>query len=143
MSKTYVPAQLRRVVAERTKNCCAYCLQPEVFAFCSHEIDHVIAEKHGGETVAGNLALACKLCNTYKGSDIASVDPESREIVRLYQPGRDRWSEHFRLEGAELVPLSAIARTTVWLLELNRAERLEERPFWLASRLLSWLEEVV
>ncbi len=140
MSRTYVSTQLRRVVAGRTHNCCAYCLQPELFALCSHEIDHVIAEKHGGETVEGNLALACKLCNTYKGSDIASIDPESGEIVRLYQPGRDRWSEHFQLEGSGLMPLTDLARTTVWLLDLNRSERQEERPLWFAAGLLDWLE---
>jgi hypothetical protein len=141
VSKTYVPVRLRRTVAERTGNCCAYCLQPEIFAFCPHEIDHIIAEKHGGETLEGNLTLACKLCNTFKGSDVASVDPETGEIVRLYQPGRDRWSDHFRLDGAEMVPLTAIARTTVWLLDVNRRERLEERSLWLVSGLVDWLNE--
>jgi hypothetical protein len=51
MSKTYVPAQLRRQVAENAQNCCEYCLQPELFSFCVHEIDHIIAEKHGGQTL--------------------------------------------------------------------------------------------
>jgi hypothetical protein len=139
VSKTYVPAQLRRRVAERTANCCVYCLQPEIFAFCSHEIDHIIAEKHGGKTLESNLTLACKLCNTFKGSDIASIDPETGEIVRLYQPGLDCWADHFRLEGAELIPLTAIARTTLRLLDLNRRERLEERSFGLASGLIDWL----
>jgi hypothetical protein len=130
MSKTYVSVQLRRTIADYTNNCCAYCLQPEVFAFCSHEIDHIIAEKHGGETVEGNLALACKLCNTFKGSDIASVDPEGQEIIRLYQPRIDRWQDHFQLANAELIPLTAIARTTIFLLRLNRGDRLEERRLW-------------
>lgn len=136
MSKTYISATLRRLVSDRAGNCCEYCLQPEVFAFCSHEIDHIIAEKHGGETVADNLALACKLCNTFKGSDIASVDPESQEIIRLYQPGRDRWQAQFRLEEGELVPLNAVARTTVKLLQINRSVRLQERLLWLASGLV-------
>lgn len=133
MSKTYISTQLRRLVVERSQGCCAYCLQPELFSFCAHEVDHVIAEKHGGRTVAENLTLACKLCNTLKGSDIASIDPETGEIVRLYQPGRDRWAEHFRLDGADLIPLTAIARTTIWLLQTNRDDRLQERPLWLAS----------
>jgi hypothetical protein len=31
----------------------------EEHAFFSYELDHIIAEKHGGETIAQNLALAC------------------------------------------------------------------------------------
>jgi HNH endonuclease len=44
-----------------------------------HEADHVIAEKHGGATSADNLAWACFYCNRFKGSDLASVDPTSRD----------------------------------------------------------------
>ena len=135
MSKTYISVQLRRAVIERAHDRCEYCLQPSALAFCSHEIDHVIAEKHGGATAEENLALACKLCNTFKGSDIASIDPESQEVVRLYQPRRDRWQDHFKIQQAEFTPLTPIARTTVWLLQLNRGDRLQERSLWLASKL--------
>lgn len=136
MSKTYIPAQLRRSVAERANSCCEYCLRPEVFSFNSHEIDHVIAEKHGGQTTIDNLAIACKICNTYKGSDIASIDSETDEITPLYNPRRDRWHEHFQLKNAELVPLTDRARTTIRLLQLNRSSYLEERILWLASGLV-------
>ena len=136
MSKSYVSAQLRRTVIERARSCCEYCLQPAAFAFCSHQIDHIIAEKHGGKTVDNNLALACKLCNTLKGSDLASIDPESQEIVRLYQPRHDRWQDHFQLKESELVPLTAIARTTIWLLHLNQDDRLRERLVWLTLQLV-------
>jgi 5-methylcytosine-specific restriction endonuclease McrA len=52
-------------------------LIPDVATFAPHEIDHIIAKKHGGRTEAENLALSCTLCNKYKGSDPASVDPET------------------------------------------------------------------
>jgi len=87
----------------------------------------VIAEKHGGKTDESNLALACTICNKYKGSDLASIDSISGKIVRLYQPRRDRWREHFQLEKGEIVPLTMIARVTVKLLQINRSERMEER----------------
>ena len=93
----------------------------------------MIAEKQGGKTVEKNLALACKLCNTFKGSDIASIDPEEKKIVRLYQPRRDRWQDNFQIAEGKLIPLTAIARTTVWLLNLNRSDRIKERPMWLLS----------
>ncbi len=127
MSKTRISAELRRLVYVRAQDCCEYCLVPEVICFASHEVDHVIAEKHRGETVEGNLALACKPCNKYKGSDLSSIDPGSGEIVRLYQPRRDVWSEHFRLEAGEVVAVSAIGRVTVQLLQMNRRARVQER----------------
>jgi len=88
MSKTYISNSLRRLVAERSHDCCEYCLQPEIFSFSPHEVDHVIAEKHNGKTVEDNLALACKLCNTFKGSDIASVDPETQITMPVYHSRR-------------------------------------------------------
>jgi hypothetical protein len=127
MSKSYIAAELRRLVSQRSQNCCEYCWISELSVLISHEVDHVIAEKHGGQTVEANLALACASCNKYKGSDIASVDPMSGEIVRLYQPRSDRWEEHFRFQKGEISPLTAIGRVTARLLQFNRAERIAIR----------------
>ncbi|MEM9244873.1 MAG: HNH endonuclease signature motif containing protein [Cyanobacteria bacterium P01_F01_bin.153] len=127
MSRTYIPAALRREVAERAAGCCEYCKIPEVLTFASHEVDHVIAEKHGGATVSENLALACVLCNQRKGSDIASVDPATGKIERLFNPRADRWGENFTLEEVQIAGRSAVGRTTVALLQLNGERRLAER----------------
>ncbi|MFB2892041.1 HNH endonuclease [Aerosakkonemataceae cyanobacterium BLCC-F50] len=127
MSKAYVSAALRRLVCNRANFACEYCLMPEVSVLVPHEIDHIIAEKHGGQTNENNLALACTICNKYKGSDLASIDPMNGEIVRLYNPRRDRWREHFKVEKGEIIPLTAIGRVTVKLLQINRPERVEER----------------
>ncbi|MEK0194876.1 HNH endonuclease signature motif containing protein [Microcoleus anatoxicus] len=110
MSKTYVSASLRRMVCDRANGYCEYCLIPETLALSSHQIDHIIAEKHSGETVESNLALFCSICNKNKGSDIASIDPETGEVVRLYNPRKDRWADHFQLqtESGTIEPLSAI-----------------------------------
>ncbi|MEH2231164.1 MAG: HNH endonuclease signature motif containing protein [Nostoc sp.] len=137
MSKTYIPVALRRQVYERAKACCEYCLIPDVATFAPHEIDHIIAEKHSGRTEAENLALSCTLCNKHKGSDLASVDPETRKIVPLYHPRQDIWHEHFRLSGAEFVPLSPIGRVTIGLLQLNRRDRVEERQLLLQAGIIA------
>ncbi|MEB3295673.1 MAG: HNH endonuclease [Synechococcales bacterium] len=127
MSKSYISATLRRQVYDRANACCEYCLMPEFAVLVSHEVDHVIAEKHGGQTELENLALACTSCNKHKGSDLASIDPLDGEIIRLFKPRHDRWDEHFRLSVGEIVPLTAIGRVTVRLLQLNRSERLTIR----------------
>jgi 5-methylcytosine-specific restriction endonuclease McrA len=89
MSKTYIPVALRRQVYERAKGCCEYCLIPDVATFVPYEIDHIIAEKHCGRTESENLALTCTQCNKHKGSDLASIDLETGEIVPLYHPRQD------------------------------------------------------
>lgn len=137
MSKTYISAALRRLVRDRARHACEYCLIPEVAVLVPHEVDHVVAEKHGGQTNENNLALACTICNKYKGSDLASIDPSNGEIVRLYQPHHDRWQNHFRLEEGEILPLTAIGRVTVRLLQMNRPERVKERKLLLQANVLS------
>jgi hypothetical protein len=59
MSETYISAELRRLVAARAEGLCEYCLIHEEDTFFGCEVDHIISEKHGGSTDAGNLAYAC------------------------------------------------------------------------------------
>lgn len=136
MSRTHVPAELRRTVRLRAHDCCEYCLIPESMTLAVHEIDHVIAEKHGGSTDAENLALACALCNGFKGSDLASIDPQDGAIVPLFNPRRERWAEHFQLENGRIEPLTPSGRATVRLLQLNHPHRIEERVLLAAAGLL-------
>ncbi|WP_414618901.1 HNH endonuclease [Calothrix sp. CCY 0018] len=127
MSKSYIASALRKLIYERAKHCCEYCFFPEVAALVSHEVDHIIAEKHGGLTQADNLALSCALCNKHKGSDLASIDPQTGNIAPLYNPRQDNWSDHFSVNQAEFAGITPIGRVTVKLLQLNRQDRLEER----------------
>lgn len=136
MSSTYIPISLRKLVYKRANGCCEYCLIPESAGLVSHEIDHIIAEKHSGLTEAENLALSCTLCNQHKGSDIASMHPETGEIVRLYHPRRDRWADHFLLNNGEFIALSAIALVTIRLLQLNRIDRIEERQLLIEAKVI-------
>ncbi len=95
MSKTYIPAILRRQVIEAANNCCEYCRVPQAVAFAAFHLDHIISEKQGGKTMYSNLALACRLCNLSKGSSIAAYHEYSEALTRLYNPRKDRWAAHF------------------------------------------------
>lgn len=128
MSTTYISAALRREVIERAKNCCEYCLMGSQDRAIDFAIDHIIAEKHAGTTSIDNLCLSCYWCNSYKGSDLSSVDWDyGGKIVPLYNPRQHSWTEHFKLNGTHIVQLSANARVTVFLLRLNALERIKER----------------
>ncbi|MBL7064007.1 MAG: HNH endonuclease, partial [Anaerolineae bacterium] len=127
MSPGTIPAALRRFVTERAGGRCEYCLVHQDVSPFTHEVDHLVARKHGGPTVSENLALACLLCNRRKGSDLTSIDLVSGEIVTLFNPRVQSWSDHFSLEGARIVGLTPAGRATVFLLALNAPVRLVER----------------
>lgn len=133
---THVPSALRRLVRERASGACEYCLAPEATALVSHEVDHVVALKHGGSTDADNLALSCALCNKHKGSDLASIDPDTGALTPLFHPRRQRWSEQFQIVDAMIVPRTSTGRATVRLLQLNHSDRLAVRTLLIAAELI-------
>ena len=49
-------ADLARHIRERAAGRCEYCRLPQKATSVPFEIDHVISRKHGGRTVASNLA---------------------------------------------------------------------------------------
>ena len=125
---------LQTLVRSRANGICEYCHFPEQFADTPFQLDHVIAEKHRGETTESNLAYACFYCNSYKGPNVAGVDPETREIVRLFNPRTDDWNYHFRWNGPILVGLTAVARTTIETLRMNHPDATSSRSALIAER---------
>ena len=118
----------RTLIHARALGLCEYCGLPEILAFVEDQIDHIVAIKHCGSSEPDNLALSCTLCNRYKGSDIASIDPETGKIEPLYNPRKQAWGRHFRfVSGGRIAGISRAGRATVRLLRLNRADRLRER----------------
>ena len=118
---------LSRLVWKRVKGRCEYCQMPQTADDAAFEIDHIIARKHHGPTVASNLCLSCYYCNSFKGSDLTSLDVVTRKITPLFNPRRHRWAKHFGWEGAYLVGRTAIGRVTVALLHINDEYRVELR----------------
>ncbi|MEI8022109.1 MAG: HNH endonuclease [Schlesneria sp.] len=127
MSVSHISVVLRRRIRERSHGLCEYCLLSEQDCFFTHEPDHIIAEKHGGETTSENLALACFDCNRFKGTDIASRDPKTKRLVPLFNPRIDVWDEHFKTRDGLILPLTPIGRATERLLKLNIPARVEVR----------------
>jgi hypothetical protein len=127
MSKGYVTASLRRLVAGRAAGLCEYCLIHESDGYYAYEVEHVLAEKHGGATNVENLAYACLACNRRKGTDVATVSSHSGLLVRLFNPRTDRWTDHFALAVGRIEPLTEIGEATVRILSFNEDERVAER----------------
>jgi 5-methylcytosine-specific restriction endonuclease McrA len=127
LSHELCPAALRRLVIQRAGGKCEYCLYPESASLFSFEMEHIIAEKHDGATEARNLALSCPCCNRFKGTDLGSIDPETRQLTPFFNPRIHDWSAHFCLESAQIVPQTAEGRVTAKILQFNDPERVLER----------------
>jgi HNH endonuclease len=120
-------AALTRLVWQRAKGRCEYCQMPQAADDATFEIDHIRSRKHHGPTVSNNLCLSCYYCNSFKGSDLTSIDKKTRKITPLFNPRRHKWATHFRWDGPYLTGRTAIGRVTVALLHINDEYRVELR----------------
>lgn len=118
---------LRKLVWQRAEGRCEYCQMPHDLEMLPFQIDHVIARKHHGPTSEENLALACELCNSHKGPNIAGIDPTTGETAGLFHPRNEAWKEHFQWDGANLKGSTPMARATIDVLAINMPLRVELR----------------
>ncbi len=128
-----IPAAWRRLVRARAKGRCEYCLLHEDDAVFPHAVDHIVARKHGGKTQPQNLAWACFVCNSLKGTDLASIDAATGRIEILFNPRRHKWGTHFRLNGAMIVARTTIGRVTERLLRFNLPRLVEMRELLISE----------
>jgi HNH endonuclease len=98
----YVSDKMRRFVAKRASYRCEYCRIYETDGFIKFQIEHIISIKHGGKTVLENLAYSCPICNSNKGTDLATI-LEDDSIVRIFHPRKDDWFDCFKVISNEIV----------------------------------------
>ena len=125
----YIPRAMRQAIADRAGHRCEYCRLPR--SPHKHQPDHILPLQHGGLTAAENLALACYYCNHNKGPNVGSFDIETGRLVPFFNPRAQVWTEHFRLDGAAIQPLTPEARVTARLFRFNDPERVTERETWI------------
>lgn len=133
MPRPKISARLRHLVLTRAHQCCEYCLLHQDDSPDTHQIDHIIALRHKGRTHRNNLACACAECNRNKGTDFGTIDPDTREVIFLFNPRTQRWRDHFALEGARIIGLTPTGQATIDLLYLNSDVRLLEREMLIAE----------
>jgi hypothetical protein len=99
-------ATTKKLVRQRAGDCCEYCHLPQdATPFITFHIEHVIAKQHTPDDDNLNdlkrLGIACDRCNLFKGPNLSSIDPNSGEIVNLFNPRTDNWNDHFAVLGAK------------------------------------------
>lgn len=132
MTESHIPLAIRRQVAERARYRCEYCQTQQKLTGIKLTVDHIIPESLGGQTELDNLCQACWDCNQIKGNRVEGIDPESGVRVRLFNPVKQVWRDHFRWKkgGLAIVGITSIGRATVDALKLNRFTLVEARGYW-------------
>jgi hypothetical protein len=132
MSRPRISSSLRRQIANDANDRCGYCLGEETFMGVSLTIDHLIPLALGGSNRRENLWLACRQCNELKHTWTHAEDPETGEIVALFNPRTQVWSQHFQMdEDAVIIALTPVGRATLQALQLNRTILVSARRRWL------------
>jgi hypothetical protein len=121
-------ATTRNLVRDRAAHCCEYCgISQSAIPYLTFAVDHIRARQHGGSDDPSNLALACGHCNAHKGPNLSGVDPDTDQIVPLFNPRQDARSEHFAMRGVSIIGLTPVGRATVAVLAMNSIDQLEAR----------------
>lgn len=112
---------LATAVPARAGFLCEYCRLPDSVEHVQFELEHIIPLQHDGPTTLSNLAYACQHCNRHKGPNLSGIDRESTRprVVRLFNPRRQRWADHFAWDGPLIVGRTSNGRATVSVLKMN------------------------
>jgi hypothetical protein len=124
-----IPAKIKREVRKFARNCCEYCRSQEPFSPSTFSIEHIIPLSDGGADEVENLALSCQECNNRKYTSVTAIDPLNGNLVRLFHPRQDRWSDHFAWneDFTLLLALTPTGRATAEKLQLNRTSLINLR----------------
>jgi hypothetical protein len=90
-------------------------------------VEHILPRSRGGQSSPENLAWACPGCNLYKSSRVDVPDPQTGQLVPLFNPRVDAWEAHFQWDGYHVVPLTPIGRATAAALDFNHPRRIRIR----------------
>lgn len=123
----------RERIAIQAQFRCGYCLTQERVSGVPLTVEPLIPRAKGGNECDENLWMSCRLCNEAKGIVIDAPDPETDDIVPLFNPRQHAWDDHFvwSQDGTQIIGTTPIGRATVVALTLNTAFRVRARALWV------------
>jgi 5-methylcytosine-specific restriction endonuclease McrA len=126
---------LREKIRLQAGDRCGYCLSLQKYVLRLLEIEHIIPKAKGGTDEEDNLWLACCLCNSYKGTQTDAIDPVTTQKVKLFNPRKQKWSEHFKWsqDGTQIVGVTGCGRATAIALQLNNIISVTVRQQWVLA----------
>lgn len=116
-------AERVREVEARACQRCGYCRMHQALQGATFHVEHIIPSAAGGSDELTNLAWACPSCNLKKSSRLTAIDPETENVVALFNPRTDRWEDHFVWLGYTVVGRTPVGRALVGAFDLNHLRR--------------------
>ena len=129
MARKAIPRIVRQQVRERAFDRCEYGQHPASHSCAPFVCEHVLPRVRGAGDTVSELAWACPACNSHKYAKTHAFDSQTRRLIPLFNPRRQRWARHFAW-GEDFMVISgrtATERVTVEALRLNRPELLNLR----------------
>ena len=130
-----ISEEVKARVRARAGDRCGYCLSPQKYVMAVLEIEHLMPKAKGGGDEEENLWLACPLCNGYKGIQTEATDPLTSQAVKLFNPRKQQWSQHFEWssDGSKIVGSTPYGRATIIALQLNNPVAVMVRQQWVIA----------
>ena len=134
MPRRRLPGEIERRVREAADSRCGYCLSPQRLVMARLQIEHIVPLAKGGSDCEENLWLSCPLCNGHKSDKTEARDPDTGEVVPLFNPRTQTWVEHFEWAdgGLRIIGRTAIGRATAAALHLgDDPDAIQVRAYWI------------
>ena len=98
--------------------------------------EHIEPRSRAGKTLWQNLAWACQGCNGHKYNKTSARDPVTGDMILLYHPRKQKWSDHFAWneDCTVILGLTPTGRATVQALHLNRQGLVNLRRMLFAAQ---------
>lgn len=129
----HIPQSVRKFVAERAGHRCEYCRVAASDSNFAYHIEHIIGRQHGGSDDLENLAWSCSICNWKKGSNISTILEENGPPIPLFNPRKENWFEHFKIDEGEILAKTIVGAATIKLLGFNSPDNIIERRELIAA----------
>jgi 5-methylcytosine-specific restriction endonuclease McrA len=132
-----ISEEAKRFVRQRANYLCEYCHSSERLSPSRFTMEHITPQSLGGSDDTDNLALACRRCNERRYNFTEALDPQTQQIVLLFNPRKQVWLKHFvwAKEATVIHGLTPTGRATCECLDLNDERYLEDDSIRATRRL--------
>jgi hypothetical protein len=128
-----ISSRLRQQVLQDANHRCEYCQTSSRLTGTPLVMEHILPRSLGGTDERRNLAAACYRCNEFKGAKTEAPDPETGQVVPLFNPRTEMWRANFVWGngGTHIIGITPTGRATVVALRLNNDNIVAARMMWI------------
>jgi hypothetical protein len=126
-------AETVRQVHIRASFRCEYCQTAQRVIGQAMHVEHIIPNLSDH---LDNLCLSCPSCNLSKAKAIQALDPETKDMISLFNPRTQIWDEHFEWHenGTIVNGKTATGRATLSRMKMNIERIVQARMIWVLAK---------